>query len=146
MSTATRTRPGLTPAIYRQVIGDADNRAFCTYCDFIAAEVDHIIPVSRGGGDALENLTPACYECNREKRDLTVDEWAVARREAGKPWPVPSFTDRISFLVRWGARPRLERVNGYRSVIRNYAEFRALVVATRDVDVTAELEGGADDA
>ncbi len=140
---ATPTRPRLTPAIYREVVGTADDPAFCDYCGFIAAEVDHIIPVSRGGGDALENLTPACCECNREKRDLTVDEWAATRRADGKPWPVPSLNDRLAFLIRWGARPRLERPDNRRSVIGNYEQFRALVVAARDVNVTADLDGGA---
>ncbi len=139
----TVTRRGLTPAIYRQVVGPIDDRSFCEYCGFIAAEVDHVIPASRGGGDALENLAPACYECNREKRDLTVDEWAATRRADGKPWPVPSLNDRIAFLIRWGARPKLERVNSRRSVIPNYDEYRALVVAARDVDVNADLDGGA---
>lgn len=137
----TRTRPGLTPAIYQEVVGPLDDRAFCAYCGFIAEEVDHIIPVSRGGGDALENLTPACWECNHEKTDLTVDEWAANRRADGKPWPVPSLNDRIAFLIRWGGRPRLERVNNRISVIRDYEKFRALVVATRNVDVTADLAG-----
>lgn len=29
--------------------------------------VDHIVPVSRGGGNSLENLMPSCRECNEAK-------------------------------------------------------------------------------
>jgi len=34
-------------------------------------EIDHSIPLSRGGTDGLNNLVPACVECNRSKQDLT---------------------------------------------------------------------------
>jgi 5-methylcytosine-specific restriction endonuclease McrA len=33
-------------------------------------EVDHSIPLSRGGTDNLNNLFPTCTDCNREKGDL----------------------------------------------------------------------------
>ena len=35
----------------------------------VKLEVDHIIPVAEGGGDALDNLQTLCFECNRGKRD-----------------------------------------------------------------------------
>lgn len=34
-----------------------------------AWEVDHGVPVSRGGTNYLRNLWPACIECNRDKSD-----------------------------------------------------------------------------
>ena len=34
-------------------------------CEGIATEVDHILPVSRGGGDNRSNLRAACRRCNR---------------------------------------------------------------------------------
>jgi len=40
-----------------------------------AWEVDHSIPISRGGTDHLNNLFPACIRCNREKRDMTGTEF-----------------------------------------------------------------------
>lgn len=36
-----------------------------------AWEIDHSVPVSRGGTDRLNNLVPACIECNRSKQDLS---------------------------------------------------------------------------
>ena len=38
-------------------------------------EWDHLIPVSRGGGDELDNLDPCCRPCNRKKGARTVDEY-----------------------------------------------------------------------
>jgi hypothetical protein len=32
-------------------------------------EIDHILPVSAGGKDNLENLRTLCFKCNRGKRD-----------------------------------------------------------------------------
>lgn len=36
-------------------------------CGQPATEVDHIVPVARGGTDALSNLRPICGPCNRRK-------------------------------------------------------------------------------
>lgn len=49
----------------------------CTYCGDRGGrlECDHIHPVSRGGLDDPENLTTACRDCNRSKRDKTLEEW-----------------------------------------------------------------------
>lgn len=134
----SRRRQGITPSIYRAVMDDGG--ALCAYCGFIAAEVDHIIPVSRGGDEcSIENLTPACFECNSEKRDLTLDEWASKRRADGKSWPIPSFLLRLAFICAW-YRPRLEKVNG-RTAMPDYEQFRGLLVSARDVAV-ADLRAG----
>lgn len=49
----------------------------CTYCGERGGrlECDHIVPVSRGGEHELENLTTACFRCNRSKRNKLVEEW-----------------------------------------------------------------------
>lgn len=41
-----------------------------------AWEVDHSIPLSRGGTDHLNNLVPACIKCNRTKSNLTSKEFS----------------------------------------------------------------------
>lgn len=49
----------------------------CTYCGSTEQlECDHIVPVSRGGGNDLMNLTTACRSCNRSKGDKLVSEWS----------------------------------------------------------------------
>lgn len=45
----------------------------CTYCGKAPPEVvlecDHVNPVAAGGLDDINNLTTACFDCNRGKRD-----------------------------------------------------------------------------
>ena len=36
-------------------------------CTLTATEVDHILPVARGGTDAPANLRAACRRCNRTR-------------------------------------------------------------------------------
>ena len=49
----------------------------CCYCGrkppTVTLEVDHIVPRAAGGEDILENLTTACFECNRGKSDRSLD-------------------------------------------------------------------------
>lgn len=47
----------------------------CHYCGDHANEVDHIVPVARGGATRLRNLVPACKSCNSSKRDRLLKEW-----------------------------------------------------------------------
>ena len=46
----------------------------CQYCGAcgpnVELEVDHVIPVSRGGTDDMSNLKTACFNCNRGKGDI----------------------------------------------------------------------------
>lgn len=57
----------------------------CVYCpcdDKRKLTIDHVIPKSRGGKDTWENLVTACFDCNQEKDDLSLEEY-------GKAIPVP---------------------------------------------------------
>jgi hypothetical protein len=47
----------------------AKNDGNCVYCGKPADSVDHIMPRSRGGSDTIDNLAPACMDCNRRKKD-----------------------------------------------------------------------------
>lgn len=35
----------------------------------VTLEIDHIIPVAKGGGTEFSNLQTLCFDCNRGKRD-----------------------------------------------------------------------------
>ena len=53
----------------------------CLYCGqpFPARQLtrDHIVPVSRGGGNTWTNLASACRSCNQRKNNRTPAEWGV---------------------------------------------------------------------
>lgn len=48
----------------------------CQYCGSapptVVLEIDHIIPVSKGGGNQSDNLLTACFDCNRGKSDRSL--------------------------------------------------------------------------
>lgn len=50
----------------------------CRYCGrtspAVVLEIDHIVPRSEGGDDDPINLTTSCYECNRGKSDIPLNE------------------------------------------------------------------------
>jgi len=49
----------------------------CQYCGKtppdVTLEVDHIKPKSRKGSDDINNLTTACFDCNRGKSNILLD-------------------------------------------------------------------------
>ena len=67
-----RLRATLTPVVY-----DRDGHA-CVYCGATdELTIDHVIPLSRGGNNHLNNLTTACRRCNQSKYNRTPEEWQV---------------------------------------------------------------------
>lgn len=71
-SGALRRRVRLSPG-RRWAVLKRDGRR-CVVCGRAAGkrvrlEVDHIVPVSKGGGDEMGNLRTLCGECNRGKSD-----------------------------------------------------------------------------
>jgi 5-methylcytosine-specific restriction endonuclease McrA len=65
----------ITKEVRRQIIQEHGGR--CTYCkvetEFL--ELDHVVPLTRGGKHARSNLVPACRACNTSKNNRTLDEW-----------------------------------------------------------------------
>ncbi len=58
--------------VRHEVFRRAENR--CQQCgksaaDAVKLEVDHIMPVSKGGSDNISNLQVLCFDCNRGKSD-----------------------------------------------------------------------------
>ena len=50
----------------------------CWYCgEFVGLtfDIDHRVPVSRGGPSDISNIVISCRACNREKRDKLPHEW-----------------------------------------------------------------------
>jgi CRISPR/Cas system Type II protein with McrA/HNH and RuvC-like nuclease domain len=57
----------------------------CQYCGAKAPEVrieiDHIVPVSKGGKDDLENLVTCCYNCNGGKRNIFLSDNYLSEKQ-----------------------------------------------------------------
>lgn len=48
----------------------------CVYCGSLTnIEMDHVVPLSRGGRHSIGNLVPACQSCNRSKSGYLITEW-----------------------------------------------------------------------
>lgn len=48
----------------------------CAYCGSkVLIEIDHRIPLSRGGSNLIDNILPACRRCNRRKHTMTEEEF-----------------------------------------------------------------------
>jgi hypothetical protein len=59
----------------------------CGYCGRVYRSEnlsrDHIIPVSKGGPNVWKNCVTACKTCNREKGDMTIDQWDKHSQKIG---------------------------------------------------------------
>ena len=127
----------------------------CQYCGATPPqailEVDHIDPIALGGGNDIDNLTTACFPCNRGKRDnpLTsvpqslADKAAeVAEREeqlAGYQAILRARRERIEDDVwtvfdRWGGQTKTshERFNS----VKRFIEMLGLDEVLDAVDIT----------
>ena len=64
----------------------------CVYCDAPATSIDHVIPRSRGGQHAWDNVVSACRRCNHVKADRTVADlgWRLhpPQEPTGTAWRI----------------------------------------------------------
>lgn len=67
------------PNIKRQIWERQNEK--CAYCgqrkQLKRMTVDHIIPLSKGGTDELDNLQCTCKMCNQLKNDMTPHEFTM---------------------------------------------------------------------
>ena len=65
----------------------------CVYCDAPATSIDHVLPRSRGGSHAWENVVSACHRCNHVKADRMLKDlgWRMRHKPiepAGAAWRI----------------------------------------------------------
>jgi 5-methylcytosine-specific restriction endonuclease McrA len=68
----------------------------CAYCTKDCSEhptIDHVIPLSKGGGNTLDNLVIACALCNIKKANKSVDEFQRLVLQPIKPEDIYVRTD-----------------------------------------------------
>ena len=52
----------------------------CQYCGSAAENIDHVIPRSKGGPHAWDNVVAACRPCNSRKRDRLLEDSGMKLR------------------------------------------------------------------
>ncbi|MGH9076061.1 MAG: HNH endonuclease [Acidimicrobiales bacterium] len=52
----------------------------CQYCGDSAESIDHVIPKSKGGVHAWDNVVAACRPCNTRKRDRLLEDSGMKLR------------------------------------------------------------------
>jgi 5-methylcytosine-specific restriction endonuclease McrA len=56
----------------------------CFYCGSkTQIQIDHVVPISRGGTHSLGNIVPACWKCNIAKSNKLLVEWKNERAKNG---------------------------------------------------------------
>lgn len=78
------TPSNLTPAMWATILERFGHQ--CAYCPAPWQEIDHIVPVSRGGGLVMGNVVPACKPCNVAKNAQSLDIFCTER--ALDPTPI----------------------------------------------------------
>ncbi|KQX62796.1 HNH endonuclease [Angustibacter sp. Root456] len=75
----------------------------CAYCRAQAATVDHVMPRSRGGADAWENLVACCLRCNSAKGNRTPEEmgWRLHQRPVAPSGPLWALRGAESLDPSW---------------------------------------------
>lgn len=74
----------------------------CAYCGqeiaYADMQVDHIVPIWKGGEDTPENMFPACRSCNHYKRGESLESFRKAIET------IPHKLNRDSYIYRVGCR------------------------------------------
>jgi 5-methylcytosine-specific restriction endonuclease McrA len=90
----------------------------CQYCGSNAENLDHVVPKSRGGRHAWDNVVASCRACNARKEDRLPKECGMAPRRA----PVAPHAT-TSLIASAGPidpdwQPYLSRIHAARSELR----------------------------
>jgi len=92
------------------------DRFTCCYCGKTGGEtlleVDHVVPKSAGGKDAIDNLLTACLECNRGKGSRLLME---GRSPLVSEETIAALRDRLAWAKEYDVLRKAEEalVNGY---------------------------------
>lgn len=75
----------ITPREWRRL--KARYRGCCAYCaqPCESLQMDHVIPLAKGGRHAPANILPACPSCNISKRDNLLSVWRARQRKEVSP-------------------------------------------------------------
>jgi len=80
MAKAHPNRKKISKLVRRKLYENNDGR--CWYCGRqfgkdVWREIDHVIPVSRGGANVIENMVVCCQNCNARKSTSSLEEYRL---------------------------------------------------------------------
>jgi 5-methylcytosine-specific restriction endonuclease McrA len=80
------------------------DRYACQYCfksgQSASLTLDHVVPRSRGGETAWENLVACCHECNNRKGNRTPEEAGMKLHRAPRPFSMHTSRHLMRLLGR----------------------------------------------
>lgn len=97
----------------------------CRYCgiqsDKAQLEIDHVVPVCKGGTNDLENLATACFDCNRGKAGNPIEK--ITTSEGGRLALMQDMQEQLSLAKAAKATARA-RLKLKQSVVNFFCEAR----------------------
>lgn len=77
----------------------------CQYCGAkapdVILEVDHIVPVSKGGDNSILNLVTSCRNCNRGKGARVLSENAAVEKQRKELEEMNAKREQLKLMLRW---------------------------------------------
>lgn len=77
----------------------------CQYCGKsspdVVLEVDHIKPVSEGGSNEITNLLTACFDCNRGKTNILLDDKSVIEKQRKQLEELNERRNQLQMMMEW---------------------------------------------
>ncbi len=77
----------------------------CQYCGRRAPEVvlqmEHVIPVAKGGTDDIMNLVAGCFECNSGKSDRLLSDNSVLEKRRAQTEVLQERLEQIELIAKW---------------------------------------------
>lgn len=99
----------------------------CQYCGRsapdVVLEVDHIIPVAKGGDDDIMNLVTSCRDCNRGKSAKELTDDTVIRKQKAELESLNAKREQMEMMIKWREELRAvvnEQVDSVDRIVRAY--------------------------
>lgn len=85
----------------------------CQYCGRnapdVVLEVDHINPKSKGGGKDILNLITSCFDCNRGKKNVLLNDNTILEKQREQLFLLSEKQSQLKMMIEW--REELSKIN-----------------------------------
>ncbi len=93
----------------------------CQYCGQsapdILLEIDHIVPVSRGGDNNILNLLTSCEDCNSGKSNIPLERKEEIRKQKAEMDKLQERRNQINMMAKW----RINLADAHNDNVNNLA-------------------------